>query len=98
LSQIDVQGKGMVMVERRSVTLQVSTDEHRALFRAAKARGLSMSAYARRAAIAFAAHDLDLNRVEVHENEPAIVARDENEPRMFHGEGFGSWNIEKLRP
>lgn len=77
--------------------IQMSAAPH--VVKAAQERGLSVSAYIRRAALAFAAHDLGLDLAEVLKDEPQWRLRTEG-PRTNHsegGEGHGNWQIKGLK-
>lgn len=64
--------------------------------RAARKRGMPVSAYLRRAVLAFVVRDLDLDWDEVMEDEPSIDAEDNLPPRRYRGRGFGNWKIRGL--
>lgn len=74
-------------------------EEYRPLIvRAAVKRGIPPSAYIRRALLAFVAHDLDIDFLELAIAEPAITESPNLPPKRFRGRGFGSWKIRKLDP
>lgn len=63
---------------------------------AARRRNLSITAYARRALLAFVCHDLGLDWDEVMADEPGIWTRQELPPEAGRGRGYGPWRIQKL--
>lgn len=69
--------------------------------RAAKARGISLSSYARRAVMAFVVHDLGLDWDEVMRDESPLRLHGEHNTnetvKQPRGEGFGPWRIGGLR-
>lgn len=69
-----------------------------ALNQAAAARGMSVSAYLRRAGLAFAAHDLGLDLGELLADEPASRTRFAGTAadREMAGQGHGLWRIRGL--
>lgn len=71
-----------------------------AIIRAARERDMSVSAYIRRAGLAFAAYDLGLDLKELLEDEPATRLKYEGVPhdRLEHGQGHGNWIIGSLWP
>lgn len=72
-------------------------EEYRPLItRAAAKRGIPVSAYLRRAMMAFVAYDLDIDFLELAVAEPAITESENLPPRRFRGKGFGKWRIRKL--
>lgn len=66
-----------------------------ALNEAAAQRGMSVSAYLRRAGLAFAAHDLGLDLAQLLEDEPATRSRFAGTAadREMGGQGHGLWRI-----
>lgn len=62
---------------------------------AAKIREMSVSAYLRRAGLAFVAHDMNLDLAELLEDEPVTRIRYEspNADRQEGGAGHGKWII-----
>jgi hypothetical protein len=76
----------------------VMADEYRPLLiAAAKKRGVPLAVYYRRAVLAFVAHDLGIDFIELAQFEPAIAAEGLT-PRKFGGKGFGKWRIGRLDP
>lgn len=76
---------------RTRVPLSAASSIHEA----AAARGMSASAYIRRATLAFAAYDLGLDLAELLRHEPATRLNSES-PRAVRamlGEGHGEWRI-----
>jgi hypothetical protein len=65
---------------------------------AAANRGMSTSAYIRRAALAFAAFDLGIDLDQMLSDEPATRLKSEGPKtnRLEGGEGHGNWRIEGL--
>jgi hypothetical protein len=63
---------------------------------AARRRNLSITAYARRALMAFVCHDLELDWDEVMRDEPGIWTRQTLPPDAGRGQGHGPWRIRKL--
>lgn len=63
---------------------------------AARRRNLSITAYARRALLAFVCHDLDLNWESVMADEPGIWSRQTLPPEASKGRGHGKWKIKGL--
>lgn len=67
--------------------------------RAARTRGMSASAYIRRAVAAFAAHDLGEEMADIVSDSPMVQWRTKTENgqhfAMGHddGEGYGSWDV-----
>lgn len=82
----------------RDFRVRVPLSAVTALRLAAERRGMSVSAYARRAAIAFVAHDLGISLTELLRDEPLTR---HNSMRIADivsegGRGHGPWNIERL--
>lgn len=69
------------------------------LTEAAAAREMSVSAYLRRAGLAFAAYDLDLDLAQLLEDEPPILLRfaPPSDGRRMAGSGHGKWRIGGLQ-
>lgn len=68
------------------------------LIAAAEKRGLSLSAYVRRAAFAFVVSDLGLDWIELMRDEPRIRQLGEfsADPERAEGFGYGAWKITTL--
>lgn len=83
---------------RRSVGINFPVGLHALLMRAARERGMSMAAYTRRAAIAFAVKDLGLDYDTVMQEEPAVREFGEGMSLgdKLSGKGYGRWKIEAL--
>lgn len=78
--------------------LRLDGPSNRIIRRAAKKRGMSPAAYIRRAAVAFALHDLDQEHGwdTVNADEPGFTAYGRNmgkSPYRPNGHGFGPWRI-----
>lgn len=78
--------------------LRLDAPSNRVIRRAAQRRGMSPAAYIRRAAVAFALHDLEQTRLwgEVNADEPGFTAFGRNmgkAPYRPNGHGFGPWRI-----
>lgn len=83
---------------RRSVGINFPPDMQRVVLRAAREREISMASYVRRAAVAFAVHDLGLDWDEVMQEEPGVrtfggTLKTETKAK---GRGFGRWLIKEL--
>lgn len=96
LDQIDSKLSGRT---RRSVGLNFPVELHAVIMRAARERGLSMAAYVRRAALAFAVKDLGLDWDETMKDEPGLrkfgeITRDAGD--KLAGSGYGRWKIAAL--
>jgi hypothetical protein len=86
-------------VGTRSSAIRVNARIDRAIKDAAAARNMSVTAYIRRAAVAFAVADLDLSWDTVMIDEPGFGLAGENPGRAVirpNGHGFGAWQIVKL--
>jgi len=85
---------------RRSIGLNFPTDLYELVQNAARERGISMAGFARRAAVAFAVHDLDLDWDEVMADEKPVQPYGVAEPgaraNEGAGRGYGSWKIGSL--
>lgn len=83
---------------RRSVGINFPVELHALLMRAARQRGMSMAAYTRRAALAFAIRDLELDYDMVMKDEPAVREFGEGMSLgdKLSGKGYGRWKIEAL--
>jgi hypothetical protein len=86
--------------ERKSIGLNLNLSLYLAAQRAARARGMSLAAYARRALAAFISFDLGEDYLELMEEERGVniygsleKATATMKPR---GRGFGPWKIEGL--
>lgn len=99
-----VMGKVDAVLEKRKITDRAPHRDFRAriqlsavgaLVAAAQARGMSTSAYLRRAGLAFAAYDLDLDLADLLEDEPATRLKGDwpRANRREHGQGHGIWRI-----
>lgn len=78
--------------------LRFDMDDRVLLDQVAKMRGMSQSAYARRAIVAFIVHDLGLDWYEHNQNEIPIAPYG---GRGYHsmsmdGQGYGDWEIQGL--
>lgn len=88
--------------EDTTIGMHFGPEFMRVLTTAATARGMSLSSYVRRAALSFAAHDLELDRDELMAFEPPLRpaghfgggARLGPETRF--GRGLGHWRIAEL--
>jgi len=82
------------------VTIYTTPPQRKLLFAAAKYRDLAMQSYARRAVVAFAAHDLMLPWSYVMADEPFVTHFDQTglfrQRQYLAGAGFGPWIIEEL--
>lgn len=69
---------------------------HPFLVRAAAVRGMTLSGYIRRATLAFAAHDLGLNRIDLFEKDAAITPIDRigSPSKDLSEELYGSWEVQ----
>lgn len=63
---------------------------------AARRRNLSITAYARRALLAFVSHDLGIPWEEIMRDEPGLWHRQSEPPAARGGKGHGPWQIRKL--
>ena len=63
---------------------------------AAARRNLSITAYARRALLAFVCHDLGLDWDDVMADEPGLWHRQSEAPAARGGKGHGAWRIMKV--
>lgn len=80
------------------INLDVFPGAYGAIMQAAKTRRISVASYVRRAALALAAHDLNLSLRELVEVDPRMH-RDTNMPIDDpDGRRFGAWEIESLFP
>lgn len=87
---------GDTTIPRYLIQARVDDAYRPLIMRAARKRGLRPSAYVRRAVMAFVAHDLDIDFLELSQDEPPIEDRDGLPPRRFRGKGFGPWRIRRL--
>jgi hypothetical protein len=82
------------------VTIYTTPQQRKLLFAAAQFRDLAMQSYARRAIVAFAAHDLQLPWSFVMAEEPFVTHFDETglfrQRQFLAGAGFGPWCITGL--
>jgi hypothetical protein len=81
------------------VTIFLTPSQRRLLFAASKYRDLAMQSYARRAIVAFAAHDLLLPWAYVMADEPPVTSFTEfglRESQRMAGAGYGPWIIDEL--
>jgi hypothetical protein len=82
------------------VTIFTTPQQRKLLFAAAQYRDLAMQSYARRAIVAFAAHDLQLPWAFVMADEPFVTHFDETglfrQRQRLAGAGFGPWLIDGL--
>jgi hypothetical protein len=94
LDELDARHK---RAPRTSIGVNFHLDGHGLVLAAARARGMSLGAYTRRAAIAFAVADLGADWDEVMENEPRVgeTAR-QVDPVGGRGLGYGAWKITGL--
>jgi hypothetical protein len=79
-----------------STGVQLDGPSNEVIRAAARRRGMSPSAYLRRAAVAFATFDLDRDWDEVMADEPGFTAFGKNmgkSPYRPNGHGFGPWKI-----
>ena len=71
--------------------------QHKPLIKeAARRRGMQPAHYFRRCVLAFVAHDLGIDFLELASLEPPMREKDDLPPRRFGGKGFGKWRIRKL--
>lgn len=95
------------MVEQRAravrgtleqISVPVAPEMRSLLFRAAAERDIAMTAYARRAIVSFAAHDLGESYLSAMLHEPAVsdFAGTPYATRRRMGLGFGFWEIESM--
>lgn len=91
LDKLDAQQKR----DRRSIAVNLDNDQRSAVIRAAAARGLSMSAFLRRAALAVAVHDGhgDWFELNAHERRVRPLGDKGSDPIRAAGSGFGPWRI-----
>ena len=82
----------------RDYRLRIPLSAAPALLAAAEKRGMSVSAYTRRASLAFAAHDLGLDLAQLLIDEPATRHKFDGGglDREEAGQGHGNWVIEGL--
>lgn len=94
--QIAAQGK---RAGRRSVAVNYSTTLYALVRDAARARGMSMTAYQRRAALAFALHDLGREDQWhlVMADEPAVAAFEAHSEKPIECAGFGPFGAWRIR-
>jgi hypothetical protein len=81
------------------VTIFLTPAQRKLLFAAAKYRDIGMQSYARRAIVAFGAHDLMLPWAFVMADEPPVTSFDEyglHRSGAVAGAGFGPWIIDEL--
>jgi hypothetical protein len=84
---------------RRMISVNWNDALYLIVLRAAKRRGLSKSAYVRRAAAAMAAHDLGLDYYQVMRGERGTMpwgvrgGRPEDQAESKDGLGYGVWSI-----
>jgi hypothetical protein len=79
-----------------STGVQLDGPSNEVIRAAARRRGMSPSAYLRRAAVAFATFDLDRDWDEVMADEPGFTAFGKNmgkSPYRPNGHGFGPWKV-----
>lgn len=82
---------------RRSIAINYPTDLYAYVLEAARLRGISMTAYQRRASLAFAAHDLGFDWLEAMLSEPPVGSFDSpGKGVKSDGIGFGPWRIDAL--
>lgn len=90
--------------KRLSISVNVDAEQHRLIQEACRRRGISMTGFMRRAALAFTAHDLSLVWDEIMADEPGIRPFAEvGDSAEFRGKvppaagrGFGEWQIGEL--
>jgi hypothetical protein len=82
------------------VTIYTTPHQRRLLFAAAQFRDMAMQSYARRAIVAFAAHDLQIPWSYVMADEPPVTTFTEfgtmHRTKGVAGAGFGAWIIDEL--
>lgn len=91
LAELDAKN---IRAPRTSMAIMLHLTAHGLILAAARKRGMSIGAYARRAAIAFAVHDLEADWDEVMQDEAAVGERGGGAVRAKgRGRGFGPWRI-----
>lgn len=82
---------------RRSIAINYPNDLYALVLEAAKLRGISMTAYQRRASLAFAAHDLGFDwDLEMAAEPPVGSFVRPGAGTKCAGSGFGAWRIRAL--
>lgn len=82
---------------RRSTAINYSQREYSLVLAAARERDISMAAFQRRSALAFAAHDLGFDWATEMAQEPAIAAFGGGGTlQRLQGLGCGAWQILEL--
>jgi hypothetical protein len=82
--------------DRISLGLNYQRSAAGLVIEAARRRNLSITAYARRALLAFVCHDLDVPWEDVMRDEPGIWHRQSEPPEARGGKGHGPWKIMRL--
>lgn len=101
MGQVDsvISTRGYQKPPHRDFKARIQQSAAPSVTKAAADRGMSTSAYIRRAALAFAAFDLGLDLAELLQDEPATRLKSDG-PRtnlLEAGEGHGNWTIEGLK-
>lgn len=86
-----------VRTPRRSIAVNYPNELYAHVLKAAEARGLSMTAYQRRAVLAFACYDLGLEWDAVMADEPAVTEFESGRKVEAQGRGYRFWEIVGLR-
>jgi hypothetical protein len=84
---------------RRTISTNFAPSLYLVVQSAARARGISMAAYIRRAAVAFAVYDGDLSWDETMADEAPVKGFAVDalpDPATAGGQGFGDWQIKDL--
>ena len=94
----DQMAMGETRGPRRSIAINYPNELYVLVLEAAKARGMSMTAYQRRASLAFAEQDLGFDWLDEMRAEPPIGSFVRpNAGVKSDGLGFGKWHIVNLR-
>jgi hypothetical protein len=100
LGQVDVvlAGRAITKKPHRDFKARIQLSAVPALTEAAKLRNMSVSAYTRRACLAFAAYDLGLNLADLLEDEPSQRLKSDPPTTNLEegGRGHGNWVIQGL--
>lgn len=84
--------------QRRSMAVNFPDDLYVLVMDAARARDITMAAFLRRAAVAFAVYDQDLDWDDVMATEPGIrTFTASGSSESLAGKGRGPWRIQGLR-
>lgn len=83
---------------RRSIGVNFTPDLQRIVLASARERDMSLTAFARRSALAIATFDQGLDWLEVMRNEPRLrgFGQISEDPQSSRGLGHGAWKIVAL--